>query len=131
MLRVPQLASPAPLSLVCHLLPAAHHTSVLLVGAVMCADISMGALQQCLLLPGALDIIQENAKGGPFPKFCLLAGPHHVGEAQLAAHHSSCERAPAIVTHCAPLTIDVNLHPALATATALLLHQPHSTVLKW
>lgn len=47
----------AALSPVCHLLPAAHHTGVLLVGAVVRADVGVVTLQQCLLLPGALDIV--------------------------------------------------------------------------
>lgn len=118
-----QLPSP-----VWHLLLAAHHTGILLVGAVVRTNLGVGALQQRLLLPRALDIIQEDTKRGPFPKFRLLAGPHHMGEAQLAAHHGSSRWAPAIVTHRAPLSVDVDLHPAPVPSTVTVVHQPHGTI---
>lgn len=119
------LQHPSPVR---HLFPAAHHTSILLMGTIMRTNLGVGTLQESLLLPGALDIIQKNTKQSPFPKFCLLAGPHHIGEAQLAAHHSSSCRAPAIIAHRAPLTINIDLYSAPAPSTAATIHQPHGPI---
>lgn len=113
---------------VCHLLPAALHSSILLVRAVVRADIGMGALQQRPLLPGALHIVQQDAEGAALPELCLLGGPHGVGEAELAAHHGGGRQPPAIVAHRAPLAVDENLHPASGSAPPAPPHQPHRAI---
>lgn len=116
------------LSPACHLLPAAHHASILLVLAVVRAHPGVGALQQRPLLPGALHIIQEDAERAPFPELRLLGGPHGVGEAELAAHHGGGGQAPAIVAHRAPLAVDEHLQPAPAAPAPALPHQPHRAI---
>jgi hypothetical protein len=80
------------------------------------------ATVQTLPQPGfrshALHIIQDNGAQASL-KMGSADGYHSPTTAQLPAHHLGIPQVPAVITHCAPAAIEVELHAALAWVAAI------------
>lgn len=71
------------------------------------------AFSQVLFSAVAVDIVQEN-QASPIAKVGVGVCIDGSTAAHLLAHHLGIAEDPVIITHCAPVSLVVDLYPALA-----------------
>ena len=106
---------------------ATHHAHVFLVRAVVHADPGPLALQQGLLRPLALHVIQEDAEAFAGAQLRSFGHPQGRREAQLTTHHGRRLAVEHVITHRPPLTLHKDLYPT-PVGQVLGTDQPHRPI---
>lgn len=96
-----------------------------MVSTVMFPPAQVWAGVQVRLRPFALHVVQENPPG-PIAKVRVSVCRDGTTTAQLLAHHHGILHAPLIIAHRPPISLEVDLHTALAGVKPL--HQTDGAV---
>lgn len=92
---------------------AAGDSCILVVPAVVLSPAQAFAFGQVPLRSMAVDVIQQN-QAGSVAEVGVGVCVDSFTTAYLLAHHHGVVEDPVIITHCSPVSLVVDLHPALA-----------------
>lgn len=104
---------------------SAGDSSILVVPAVVLSPAQAFAFGQVSFSSMAVDIIQQN-QAGSIAKVGVGVCVDSTATAYLLAHHQGVVEDPVIITHRSPVSLVVDLHPALAGI--LSIHQTDGAV---
>lgn len=100
-------------------------SSILVMSAVVLSPAQAFAFRQVQFSSTAVDIIQQN-QAGSVAKVRVGVCVDSIATAYLLAHHQGIVEDPVIITHRSPVSLVVDLHPALAAI--LSIHQADGAV---
>ncbi|TNN65027.1 hypothetical protein EYF80_024766 [Liparis tanakae] len=84
-----------------------------MVATVVVAPFQAFAYRQLRLVALAVDIVQENSSGS-VAKIGVAVCMDGTAAVDLLAHHPGIVEGPVVITHCPPVSLVVDLYPALA-----------------
>lgn len=83
-----------------------------MVTAVVDTPSQAGAGRQVYLITRTVNVVQED-QACPIAKVCIGSGRQGVAAPYLLADHPRFLQVPVVITHCAPVSTVIDLHPPL------------------